>query len=302
MVYDIKKYIYVYRPHPPYNIGVFSCMDITAGDVNDKCTEEKIPAWSGSNSVVNDEKMEQRQVGFLPVLPSPVTKPNTVYTALKNIQDVLKQLSQNAIAVSCDEGVYHIAREIMLNRQHEFANIVLCLGSFHMIKIVLSCIGKYIEGSGAEKVFVENGIFGANVVKSVIAGSHYERSLTGMIMLGEVIERMQWKEFLSNSGNLEKYVDDLAIIQQMKDAFAKHERDKTKEYLKNFVEDSDPLREAFKNHKIEMATKSETFAFWNNFVTMVALLRDLVRADRVGNWALHLNSLQQILPLFVTCD
>ncbi len=165
-------------------------INLDSGEVHDICEHQKMPAWAGFNSVITEEKLDQRQVGFLPVLPSPVTKANTVYTALKNIQGVLKPLKQNAIAVTCDEGVYHIAREIQLNRPYEFSNIVLCLGSFHMIKIVLGCMGKYVEGSGVETALVENEIFGENVVKSVIAGSHYVRSLTGMMLLSEVINAM----------------------------------------------------------------------------------------------------------------
>ena len=82
-------------------------------------------------------------VGFLPVIPSPVTDHQTVYTALKNFQDILKQLSQTHLAVTCDEGVYHIAKELTMVNATEFENIVLCLGSFHMTKIFLGCLGKY---------------------------------------------------------------------------------------------------------------------------------------------------------------
>ena len=65
-------------------------IDLTSGDVNDTCKEQTIPTWSGFNSLVTEEAMVKRQVGFLPVLPSPATKANTVYTALQNIQGVLK--------------------------------------------------------------------------------------------------------------------------------------------------------------------------------------------------------------------
>ena len=82
-------------------------------------------------------------VGLLPVIPSPVTDHQTVYTALKNFQDILKQLSQTHLAVTCDEGVYHIAKELTMVNATEFENIVLCLGSFHMTKIFLGCLGKY---------------------------------------------------------------------------------------------------------------------------------------------------------------
>jgi hypothetical protein len=72
------------------------------------------------------------------------------------------------MAVTCDEGVYRIAREIMLQNPMEFRNIALCIGSFHMIKVVMACIGKYLEGSGAETIWTQNLVFGVNVVQSVL--------------------------------------------------------------------------------------------------------------------------------------
>ena len=195
---------------------------------------------------------------------------------MKNIQGVLKQLKHNTIAVTCDEGVYHITKEIQMNRPNEFSNIVLCLGSFHMIKIVLCCIGKYIEGSGAENIFTENCIFGENVVKSVITGSHYVRSLSGMIILGEAMERMQWKEFLTYDSNLNKHSNSLTSICKMKDSFALDEQGKAKEHLKSFTESSKQLLEDFKKFKAKMGKKSEICTFWNNFVSIISLLHNIV--------------------------
>ena len=56
---------------------------------------------------------------------------------------------------------------------------------------------------------------------------------------------------------------------------------------------------AFRSERCEV---SETFAFWDRFVKMVSILRDLVRADREGTWDLHLQSAQAVLPLFAGCD
>ena len=55
--------------------------------------------------------------------------------------------------------------------QEEFTNIFLGMGDFHMEKIVLSCIGQVLKESGIEEIFIENEIFGMNVVKSVEWGS-----------------------------------------------------------------------------------------------------------------------------------
>ena len=56
---------------------------------------------------------------------------------------------------------------------------------------------------------------------------------------------------------------------------------------------------AFRSERCEV---SETFAFWDRFVKMVSILRDLVRADCKGTWDMNLKSVQAVLPLFAGCD
>ena len=128
------------------------------------------------------------------------------------------------MAVTCDEGVYHIAREIMLHNPREFSNIVLCIGSFHMMKVVMGSIGKYIDGGGAETIFVEKKVFGQNVVNSVLGGTHYVRSLKGMFLLSECIQRLQWSEFFSIKG-VQMYGQELQHLKTVKDSVSQKQRE-----------------------------------------------------------------------------
>ena len=138
--------------------------------VNIRPTEQSMPSWRETNTVLSMTNIPRKRVGFLPVLPYPVTQYDTVYTALKNFHGILQHLDQPKLPVTCDEGVYHIAREIQLIRPEEFQDLVLCMGSFHMAKVALGCLGKYLKGSGAESILVESGIFGVNVVESILTG------------------------------------------------------------------------------------------------------------------------------------
>ena len=158
-----------------------------------------------------------------------MTEYATVYTALKNFQDILSQLEQSQLPVACDEGVYHIAREIIMNNPTEFSNLVLCLGSFHLIKIVMGAIGKYIDGSGAETILVESKTFGKNVVRSVLDGTHYTRSLKGLLLLCESIERLQWAEFFRTKG-VESYMNELKFVKLMKASVSEKKRESSKRH------------------------------------------------------------------------
>ena len=146
---------------------------LSEGFIGPENKNQRMPSWSAFNSVVSKETLSQKDSTVLPVIPSPVTDHQTLFTALKNFQDTLNQLSQTHLAVTFDEGVYHITREITIGNATEFENIVLCLGSFHMTKIFLGCLGKYLRISGAESIWIENSVFGPNVVQSVLGGTHY---------------------------------------------------------------------------------------------------------------------------------
>ena len=109
-------------------------------------------------SLVTDEDLTQKIIGFLPVLPYPVTEYTVVYTALKK----RPRYPQSARPVSFAYYLWwgslshrHIA--IIMNNPTEFSNLVLCLRSFHLI---MGAIGKYIEGSGAEIILAESKAFG----------------------------------------------------------------------------------------------------------------------------------------------
>ena len=48
--------------------------------------------------------------------------------------------------------------------------------------------------------------------------------------------------------------------------------------------------------------KRETFEYWDAFIQMVSLLKDLIRADCERNWNLHLQTVQACLPVFALFD
>ena len=117
--------------------------------------EQPVPSWSAFNALCSKEDIQQKHVGFLPVIPYPVTQHATVYTALLNFNNILYQLDQNYLPVACDEGVYAIAREVELSNPDKFENIVLDLGAFHIAKILLGDEG---DEMSFNCISVQNGI------------------------------------------------------------------------------------------------------------------------------------------------
>ena len=63
-----------------------------------------------------------------------------------------------------------------------------------MTKVVLKCIGKALDGSGADIVWLQAGVFGPTIIQnSVLNGGHYSRCLEGMQLLAETFQRLLYK-------------------------------------------------------------------------------------------------------------
>ena len=275
--------------------------NIEEGLITYDCDEQQMPSWNAFNSVVTDEKVPERIVGFLPILQHPVTEYNTVYTAITNFQNVLGQLSQNHLGIACNEGVCRIAQEIMLWRRGEFKDLTVCLGSFHLLKIYIGCIGKYLRGSGAESIWIENEIFCSNTTQAVLEGSHYVRSLEEMTLLSDAMEILQWSAFFEKHG-AQKYVELLKLLRKMTLQDSAKNKSRSKELLNSFLGLSGDLFQDLQEFKTERKVESKTILYWDRFIEMVRLAKDLVSDDREGDWHLHLHSFEAVLPYFAVFD
>ena len=56
-----------------------------------------------------------------------------------------------------------------------------------MEKVVIGCLGTYLECSGIHHLLVEEKIFGPGVVNSVMSGGNYVRGKRGMALIKEWI-------------------------------------------------------------------------------------------------------------------
>ena len=67
---------------------------------------------------------------------------------------------------------------------------------------------------------------------------------------------------------------------------------------------ADGLFHDLEEFRSEKGKDSETFLYWDTFIQMVRLAKNLVRPDREGDWALnlHLQSVEAVLPYFAAFD
>ena len=263
-----------------------------------------IPSFSAMRSLTNSPQHLLTKCAFTPILPHPATDEDTIFTTMVNFQDVLEQKQLSNGPLWSDEGVYRIAKEIQLRQPDKFSNIFLGLGGFHLEKVILGCLGPFLEPSGIKNVLIKHEIFGPGVANSVMSGGDYVRSKRGMSLIAEALEQLQMKAFLQET-SIEQF-DDLSDIvskirQLMKDPI--DNEDRISELWNDCLEEIVLFERKFEEFKAIGCEKSEQFAYWNTFlIDIVPVLRDLTRSFREGNWMLHLSSVYRALALCFAFD
>jgi hypothetical protein len=142
--------------------------------------ESHVPTFTAVKSLLGTSITCITQCAFTPILPYPATQYDTIFTTMINFQDVLLQRGHENGPLWSDEGVYHMAKEIQLLYPEKFSNIFLGIGGFHLEKVVIGCLGSYLECSGIHHILVEEKVFGPAVVNSVMSGGNYVRGKRGM--------------------------------------------------------------------------------------------------------------------------
>lgn len=95
------------------------------------------------------------------------------------------------------------------------------LGNFHTTKNGHDCVGRYLESSRADHVFIETKTFGVNVTEQILKGNHYYRCVTAFSALAEALQRLQIEAFTEHIKEIleRKYQSDFIDIEVLIDIF-----------------------------------------------------------------------------------
>ena len=248
------------------------------------------------------KKFHATTTAFIPILPYKATEMDSIFTTMLNFQDVLLQRGERVGALWCDEGVYALAKEIQILKPDIFSNIFLGLGPFHMEKIVMACLGKFLECIGIDAALVESGVYGIDVVPSkVMSGKHYVMSKEGMMIIADAMYTLLFQAF--------KDAADSEILRQVLEYY--------KSEINNIIrmldfDNEDDFRLAWEQakvaqqqvHEIFMEWKNENMSnenvlYWSLFLDEIyPILRDLTFSIRIADWLLYVDVVNRAIPLF----
>ena len=250
-----------------------------------------VPGFTAARSTFVNCNFHPTTTVLTPILPYPATTYDAVLTTMINFQDALKKEGDTYGALWADEGMYRIAKEIQLVKPDKFSNIFLGLGGFHMEKIVLACLGAYLEPSGIFAVLVETECYGTDIIRTVISGSHYSRARTAHSMIHEVLMSMMLEGFLSKFPDKRMELEALQVDFQSKEL--------TSEEWKSIKEHCGTIQAAFQVYVKERALLSQSFSYWNTYVSdLFPIISDLTNSLCSGDWILYISAMERASTLF----
>ena len=205
-----------------------------------------------------------------------------------NFKDVLRQRGESYGALWCDEGVYSIAKEVQLLRPELFDDIFLGLGPFHMEKIVMACLGSFLQCVGVDVALAQSNVFGVDVVKSkVITGEHYIKSKEGMELVADAMSGISFDAFktdLSFTTDDQLLEDYESAIHNVLDCLENKDMDDLRMQWEHTKVLQEEVVKMFDQWKTE-SRHNENVQYWCLFLEEIyPILQGLTYSIRSGNW------------------
>ena len=267
-----------------------------------------VPPWAAFNECVSTVDPPVTTVGMAPILNATADEYGTITTIINRFVQLSRYLGQRHTIVFFDQPLYAKAKEIVWASE-EYSEVVVLLGGLHIAFNFLRAIGQQMESAGLDDVWVESEIFGPNAAKSMMDGKHYYRAIQGHIWGYEALSRIKFEAFLDwlQRQNPELHQELVVLRSAVSALFKKYGTRTRDECLLNAVTECNELLD-----RTEYVQKADEFhamlkqnpnnAFWLQYLEMVEILLSFVRANRDGDWLLHLDSFAEMLPWLTIYD
>ena len=194
-------------------------------------------------------------------------------------------------------------------------SLVLKLGGFHTEMSFVGCIGYLMSGSGL--VSILETVYAATAVTHMMTGKAIARAVRGHFLVDTALTAL----IISNIYGIPTPTIDMAMnnIEPESNADSAQDREESVTYsdeitesvnlLDSFVNGETSLKDIENSKALvlvkekmdlfrESCKKYRTANLWFQYMDMLAILRQFIRAERTGDWRLHLESLKAMLPFF----
>ena len=258
-----------------------------------------LPTWAATNSLMIDETPEITKCRLLPLFPGSPTDWSNLYTALKIVQGITTTVSPNQkTIVSLDLQLY--AKCVQLREKQEIKdNFIFRLGELHIVFAALKVIGKYIENSGLDRVFLEAGVYGPTTLAQIMCGKHMKRGMEAYMVLYLALTKLLVESVVNNSLLDAEEVEN--IKEKISCVTSNDGNAKFQEGFKELLQLISEIRVTDRVKQVEGQLDNQA-KMLNNFMKLYEALLLFVRSSRQKSWKLHLQSLDALVKFFFAHD
>ncbi|KAF4524952.1 hypothetical protein B566_EDAN014133 [Ephemera danica] len=250
------------------------------------------PSWNGYMQAAmegsNDMPYNKTHVRALPFIMSSPSHPDTIYTALVDAEKRTISYGQKYCFFTGDLPTYAKAREIVLQMQErgELMNVIVRMGGFHLLMNFLGAVGHIMSGSGIEELLAT--IYARGSVDSIMTGKYYSRALRGHFLIHAAVGKLIFS--CLDLGNIAEH-EIVAIFTK----FGNNEINATT------AADSPilcKLMALISEATGKISSYGPTAKLWIQYFELISLVKLFIRAERTGDWELHLSCIASMLPIF----
>lgn len=264
--------------------------------------DHRVPNWSEFNRLISDVDPPVTTVGMLPILQAPADTNDTMTTVLNKFGSISRTLGQRHTVLIADQPLYSRAKELVWANPDKYKDVVVVLGDLHICFNFLKVIGQHYDSSGLDDVWVESGLFAQNSTEAMLNGKAYYRAVRGHLWAYEALRSIWWTHFVQwlqyNSEELDGTV--LTEATKVAELFEESTEDRQQDTREAVSKLLDALNSTDLQNQIErfeqQFSEEPNYKHWTNYMDMVEILLGFIRANRDGNWQLHLDSFAAMLP------
>jgi len=247
--------------------------------------DDNVKGWNGyMMNVTRNRPYNVSAIMYLPFINKAPGHYDTIYTTLcYAVQH--NPGEQVPVFVTFDQPLYIKARDLVA--QHATLNrVIIRLGGFHMLLSFFNCIGHIMIGTGLKEAL--SLVYAPNSVETMLHGHAYSHAVRGHMLIHLILHKVLFKNF-----NLQ--LDELSDLQE----FSSRLPDNSPS-----IEEIDAsnglalLKESMTKFLGKEMENSGTARLWIQYVNMINIMKNFIRAERSGDWTLHLSCVRNMLPYF----
>ena len=302
----------------PYTLPSELCSDLLwhSGWMFSNATRPR-PNWSGFMQHIfsGEQATPKSEVIRLPIIDLNPSDEICVYSTLLYIQSQAERLNIPTPCITFDQPLWLKAVEIIKAKS---LNIVYRLGGFHTMMSFMGSIVSMMKSSGLEEAL--ETAYGPNAVTHMISGKAVSRALRGHCLVeAALVNKLmvavlpcEWDEDEASAGELQNghstssEVGDTGIpdkldaseVEKIGDLFQAIEDKSLPVSNVTNSEELMKLETCLLKYKALLAEKSPTAKLWLQYIDYVETLKLFIRAERTGDWSLHLVVVGEMMNLF----